>query len=483
MSINELKVLRKYLRENLAKGFIRPSSSPVSSPVIFVKKPGGGLRFCVDYRKLNEITIKNRYPLPLIQETLDRLSQAKYYTKLDIISAFNRIRIAEGHEHLTAFRTREGLFEYLVMPFGLTNAPATFQHHVNDVLRPYLDIFCTAFIDDVLIYSDNLEDHKKHVRLVLETLREAGLYLDIDKCEFHKTEVKYLGLVISTDGVKMDPEKVSAILNWEAPKNVTDIRAFLGFANFYRRFIDGFSTIVSPLVRLTRKNVQFDWDHDCQESFDRLKTAFTTAPVLRHFDPQLPCVVEADSSDYCTGGILSQEDTEGVLRPVAYFSRRLAPAECNYEIYDKELLAIIRCFEEWRPELEGAAFPVKVLSAHKNLQYFCTTKQLSHRQARWSEYLSRFNFKIIYRPGSQGQKPASLTRRTQDQPAQEEARKHRQQTLLRPDIFDTVPPAHIDQVHEGFTQSAIEQEQHIGLCDEVSVTEPQAYSAEHTWAS
>jgi len=241
MSQNELKVLRKYLDDNLAKGFIRASSSPAASPVIFVKKPGGGLRFCVDYRALNALTIKNRYPIPLIQETLRRLSKAKYYTKFDIIAAFNRLRVAKGDEWLTAFRTRYGLFEYLVMPFGLANAPSTFQHFVNDVLRPYLDVFCTAYIDNILVYSDNLQDHKKHVRLVLEAMSEAGLQLDIDKTEFHKAEVTYLGYVISTDGIKMDPAKVQAIVSWEYPTNTKDVRAFLGFANFYRRFINNFS--------------------------------------------------------------------------------------------------------------------------------------------------------------------------------------------------------------------------------------------------
>jgi hypothetical protein len=435
MSQNELKVLRKYLQENLGKGFIRASRSPAASPVIFVKKPGGGLRFCVDYRGLNAVTIKNRYPLPLIRETLERLAKAKFYTKLDIIAAFNRLRIAKGDEWMTAFRTRYGLFEYLVMPFGLANAPSTFQHYVNDVLRPYLDVFCTAYIDDILIYSEDLHTHRKHVNLVLEALKDAGLQLDVDKCEFHKTEVLYLGLVITTNGIRMDPKKVEAILGWETPKTVRDVRAFIGFANFYRRFIHGFSDLVSPLLALTRKNVKFSFGSVCQDAFDVLKTRFTTAPVLRHFDPELPCVVEADSSDYVTGGVLSQRDQDSILHPVAFFSKRLNPAECNYEIYDKELLAIIRCFEEWRPELEGAAFPISVLSDHRNLQYFTTTKQLSHRQARWSEYLSRFQFTIEYRPGTQGQKPDALTRRTQDAQAQEDGRAGRNQTLLRPELF------------------------------------------------
>ena len=440
MSQNELKVLRKYLDDNLKKGFIQASSSPAASPVIFVRKPGGGLRFCVDYRALNAITIKNRYPIPLIQETLARLSKAKVYTKLDIIAAFNRLRIAKGDEWMTAFRTRYGLFEYLVMPFGLANAPSSFQHYVNDVLRPYLDIFCTAYIDDILIYSDSVSEHRKHVELVLGALRQAGLQLDIDKCEFHQTEVLYLGLIISTDGIRMDPQKIEAILQWEAPKNVRDVRAFLGFANFYRRFIDSFSALSAPLVRLTKKDVRFIFDRVCQKAFQALKDAFTSAPILRHFDPDLPCIVEADSSDYALGGILSQKDAQGITRPVAYFSHRLSPAECNYEIYDKELLAIIRCFEQWRPELEGATFPIEVLSDHKNLQYFCTTKQLSHRQARWSEYLSRFRFTINYRPGKKGQKPDALTRRSQDQPAQDEARAYRRQTLLRPEMFQELRP-------------------------------------------
>ena len=439
MSQNELKVLRKYLEDHLSKGFIRASSSPVASPVIFVKKPGGGLRFCVDYRALNAVTVKNRYPIPLIQETLNRLSKAKYYTKLDIIAAFNRLRIAKGDEWLTAFRTRYGLFEYLVMPFGLANAPSTFQHFVNDVLRPFLDVFCTAYLDDILIYSENLHEHREHVRAVLNALREAGLQLDVDKCEFHQDKVTYLGYVVGVDGIQMDPKKVQAIVDWDYPNNVKDVRAFLGFANFYRRFIDGFSHKAAPLVALTKKDTKFLFNNSCQEAFDSLKRAFVTAPILRHFNPDLPIVVEADASDYVTAGVLSQTTPDGTLRPVAYYSKRMNPAENNYEIYDKELLAIVRCFEQWRPELEGASFPITVLSDHKNLQYFATTKQLSHRQARWSEYLSRFQFTITYRPGKHGEKPDALTRRSQDQPAQEEAREARKQTLLRPELFQNPP--------------------------------------------
>jgi hypothetical protein len=466
MTLDELKCLRKYLDEHLAKGFIRASRSPVAAPVLFAKKPGGGLRFCVDYRALNAITVKNRYPIPLIQETLNRLSKAKYYTKLDIIAAFNRVRIAEGDEWLTAFRTRYGLFEYLVMPFGLANAPSTFQHYVNDALRPFLDVFCSAYIDDVLIYSDNLEDHKKHVRSVLLALREAGLQLDVDKCEFHKTEVLYLGLIISTEGIRMDPTKVGTIQNWETPKTVKDVQSFIGFANFYRRFIENFSKIVAPLTALTKKDVKFNFDHACQHAFEHLKERFISAPILRHFDPELPCVVESDSSDHVSAGVLSQYNKDGILRPVAYFSKRLNPAECNYEIYDKELLAIIRCFEQWRPELEGAAFPIRVLTDHKNLQYFTTTKLLSHRQARWSEYLSRFKFVIVYRPGNQGQKPDALTRRTQDAQALDKARDYRTQTLLRPDLFQ---PENQIQLKLDLKES---ETRNLNCCNRISEFQP-----------
>lgn len=385
MSRAESEELLKELKSQLGKGFIRASRSPAASPVLFVKKAGGGLRFCVDYRGLNEITVKNRYPLPLITETLARLSRARIFSKLDIISAFNRLRIKEGDEWKMAFRTRYGLFEYLVMPFGLCNGPALFQHYINDTLQEYLNVFCTAYLDDILIYSDNEAEHTMHVRLILAKLREAGLQVDITKCEFHVTEVSYLGLIVTTEGIKMDPKKVSAIAEWPALENVKDVQSFLGFANFYRRFIYGFSKIVAPLTALTKKGVPFRMTDECQRAFQSLKTAFTSDVVLRHFDPDRETIVETDASDFVLGGILSQYSDQGVLHPVAYFSKKHSPAECNYEIYDKELMAIVRTFKEWRPELEGSTFPVSVVTDHKNLEYFTTTKTLSRRQARWSE--------------------------------------------------------------------------------------------------
>jgi hypothetical protein len=434
MSRDELLVLKKWLEENLSKGFIRTSTSPAAAPVLFAKKPGGGLRFCVDYRGLNAITIRNRYPLPLVQETLARLSKARFYTKLDIVAAFNNLRIKEGQEWMTAFNTRYGLFESLVMPFGLTNAPATFQTYINKLLHPFLDVFCTAYIDDILIYSDDFTSHKTHVKRVLAVLQDAGLKCDIKKCEFAAQEVCYLGMIISTNGVMMDPKKVECIKDWEAPSCVKDVQAFLGFANFYRRFIKGFSTVAKPLVNLTKKDTPFKWTDRCNDAFESLKLAFVSAPVLGHFDPDLEIFVEADASDFVSAGVISQKGKDGVRRPIAYMSKKHNPAECNYEIYDKELMAIVRCFEEWRAELQGSAHPITVITDHRNLEYFMTTKALTRRQVRWSEFLSQFDFKISWKPGKLNANADALTRRSQDQPANDddERQLYRHQTLLKP---------------------------------------------------
>ncbi|KAH0610717.1 uncharacterized protein H6S33_011144 [Morchella sextelata] len=367
------------MQDNLKKDFIQASSLPVGAPVLFVKKAHGTLRLCVDYLGLNELTLKNRYPLLLIRETLDRLSKAKWYIKLDLHHGYNQIRMAEGEEWKTPFRTRYGHFEYTVMPFGLTNTPATFQHFINDCVRDYLDMFCTAYLDDILIYSDTFREHQVHVEKVLEALQRHGVLLKPEKCEFHTQSTNYLGLIIEPNGIKMEPRKLETVKNWTVPKTVKDVQAFLA-----------------------------------QTAFNALKEAFTTAPILTHFDPEKEITVETDASDYVSAGVLSQYDDNGTLRPVAYFSKKHSLTECNYEIYHEELLAIIRSFEEW------------------NLEYFMSTKQLNRRQARWAEYLSRCNFVIKYRPGKQGGKPVTLTRRSGDLPGEGNERQlHQSQVVLK----------------------------------------------------
>ena len=435
MSREELIVLRRTLTELLDKGFIRASSSPASAPVLFVRKPGGGLRFCVDYRGLNAITKKDRYPLPLIEETLRSLSKAKWLTKLDVIAAFHKVRIEKGDEWKTAFRTRYGLYEWLVTPFGLTGAPATFQRYINHTLREFLDEFCSAYIDDILIYSNgSLADHRKKVKQVLARLRDAGLQIDIDKCEFEATSVKYLGFIVEAGrGIRVDPEKVQAIQQWQPPRSVKGVRSFLGFANYYRQFIPKFSNIASPLTALTKKDAAFAWSKECQTAFEELKLRLISAPVLAQWDPDRETVVETDSSGYVTGGALSQRGDDGIMRPVAFFSRKNAPAECNYPIHDKELLAIIRCLEHWDAELRSVA-SFTVLTDHLNLQYFTKKQPLSERQARWAETLSRYNFTIKHRPGKEAVVPDALSRREQDMPqsAEDERLRGRRVQLLEP---------------------------------------------------
>jgi hypothetical protein len=268
-----------------------------------------------------------------------------------------------------------------------------------------------------------MEDYRTHVREVVGKLGEAGLYMDIDKCHFAVKEVKYLGLILTTEGDKMDPSKVKAILDWQLPTTLKELQAFLGFANFYRRFIVAYSFIARPLTDLTRgpgtdvkRNFLIEKRSAAYEAFEKLKKAFTIAPVLAHCNPDLETWVETDSSDTVTAAVLSQVQADGVLRPVAFISKKMAPAECNYAIYDKELMAIVRAFEEWRPELSGTKDPIKVLSDHATLQTFMTNKQLDRRQAWWAEFLSEFNFKITYRPSRLGTKPNALTRRPQDAP-------------------------------------------------------------------
>jgi len=270
LSPTELETLRKYIEDNLNKGFIRHSQAPCGAPVLFVKKADGSLRLCVDYRGLNKILRKNRYPLPLIGELLDRISRAKYFTKMDVRDGYHRLRIATGEEWKTAFRCRYGLFEYTVMPFGLCNAPGTFQHYMNDTFREFLDKFLIVYLDDLLVYSDTLAEHKRHVRLVLERLRQAELCLKPSKCEFHVQEISFLGFVVGSQGVKMDPSKVAA-----------------------------------PISALLRKNRTFQWTAEVQAAFESLRTSFTTAPILHHFDPSLPTVLETDASDYAVSAVVS----------------------------------------------------------------------------------------------------------------------------------------------------------------------------------
>ena len=411
LSPPELEALREFIDDNLRRGFIRATSSPHGAPVLFVRNSNGSLRLCVDYRGLNKISKKDRYPLPLISDLLATAGKARIYTTLDLRHAYHLVRIAEGDEWKTAFRTRYGSFEWMVMPFGLTNAPSAFQRFMNDIFSDMLDVHVIIYLDDILVYSDDPTEHKKHVREVLRRLRQNGLFCRPEKCHFDKDTVNYLGFILSKDGLKMDPVKVQTIQDWPAPRKVKDIQSFLGFANFYRRFISDYSDIVVPLTRLTRKGVPWIFSDAAKKSFEALKSAFISAPILTHWIPDKQLIVETDASDYALGAILSIQLDSGEIHPVAFHSRTFTAPELNYDTHDKELLAIFEAFRVWRHYLEGSGTPIEVLTDHKNLEYFSTTKILTRRQARWSEYLAQFNLVIRFRPGKLGTKPDSLTRR------------------------------------------------------------------------
>ena len=254
------------------------------------------------------------------------------------------------------------------MPFGLMGGLASWQRFINDLLWEYLNDFCTAYLDNILIYSTSMKKHRQHVRKVLTKLREAGIPANVDKCEFYVTETKYLGLIVSTKSIKMDPLKVDAIKLWDTPTCVREVRSFIGFCNFYCQFIRDFLKIAGPLNSLTKKDAKFTWTKKCELAFKELKQHVCEAPILIHFDSSKLCYVETDLFNYVSVGVLLQKDDNGIFHPVAFFSKKIVLAECNYKIYNKELLAIIPCFEEWRPELEGTAMPVKVLTDHKGLE-------------------------------------------------------------------------------------------------------------------
>ena len=413
LSQKELEVLRKYIDDFLARGWIRPSESPAGAPILFTDKKDGGLRLCVDYRGLNKITIKNRHPLPLIGETLDRLSGSVIFTKLDLRDAYHRIRIKEGDEWKTAFRSRYGHFEYTVMPFGLTNAPATFQAYINEALKPLLDHICIVYLDDILIFSDNVEEHANDVRKVLDRLRQYDLFVKFSKCAFSVKEVEFLGYIVNANGVKMDPARVATIMEWPTPRSFREVQVFLGFANFYRRFIHEYSKIVKGMTDLLigmekgRKKGPFNWTEEADDAFGKIKACFGQAPLLQHFDPAKPSQVETDASGGGLSGAFTQPTRESmdtgrlVWKPVAFYSRKLIPAERNYGTGDAEMLAIVACLKEWRHYLQSPAHTVRILCDHANLQTFMTTKKLSGMQTRWAELLSTYDFIITHRKGKE----------------------------------------------------------------------------------
>ncbi|KAF8823142.1 hypothetical protein HHX47_DHR12000006 [Lentinula edodes] len=460
MSLNEQEELDRFLEENLRKGYIVPSKSPISSLVFFIKKKDGKLRFVQDYRKLNEYTVKNRYPLPLVADIISRLQGARYFTKFDVRWGYNNIRIKKGHEWKGAFATTRGLFEPKVMFFGLTNSPATFQALMNAIFADLIAAGKVAvYLDDILIFSNDLEEHRRMVREVLTRLEKHDLYLRPEKCEFEQQQIEYLGLIISEGEVRMDPVKVAAVRDWPVPTNLRELRGFLGFANFYRRFIRNFAKIARPLNDLTKKDTSLTWTDTRQKAFDTLREAFISAPILALWTPDRPTRIEVDASGFATGGALMQKQDDGQWHPVAFRSASMQPAERNYEIYDREMLAIIEALKDWRNFLEGLPQPFDIITDHSNLEFWRTAQDLTRRQARWALYLSRFDFHMIHRPGRVNTQADALSRMAVHHVSDSDD--NRQQTVLKPGHFVKIAASILQNPLEDRIRKASEREAQV----------------------
>ncbi|GJR80514.1 putative nucleotidyltransferase, ribonuclease H [Tanacetum coccineum] len=389
---SEMQELSNQLQELTDRGFIRPSTSPWGAPVLFVKKKDGSFRMCIDYRELNKLTIKNRYPLPRIDDLFDQLQGSSVYSKIDLRSGYHQLRVREEDIPKTAFRTRYGHYEFQVMPFGLTNAPAVFMDLMNRVCKPYLDKFVIVFIDDILIYSRNEEEHASHLRIILELLRKEKLYAKFSKCDFWIHIVQFLGHLIDNQGLHVDPAKIEAVKNWTSPTTPTEVRQFLGLAGYYRRFIEGFSKIAKPLTKLTQKNKSYIWGEEQESAFQLLKQKLCEAPILALPEGNDNFVVYCDASLQGLGAVLMQRE-----KVIAYASRQLKPHEENYTTHDLELGAVIFALKIWRHYLYGTK--CTVFTDHKSLQHILRQKELNMRQRRWLELLADYDCEICYHPG------------------------------------------------------------------------------------
>uniref|UniRef100_A0A803TR04 Gypsy retrotransposon integrase-like protein 1 n=1 Tax=Anolis carolinensis TaxID=28377 RepID=A0A803TR04_ANOCA len=421
MSEPEKRALREFIDKNIERGFIKPSQSPMAAPVFFRPK-ADGLRLVVDYRGLNAISTTNQYPLPLMSEMLAQLGEARIFTKLDLREAFYRIRIKDEDCWKTAFNCHLGQYHFKVLPFGLCGGPKVFMQFINETFRDMLYKGVIIYLDDILLYSKSLAEHIRLTREVLRRLKENQLYAKLSKCEFHKTELDYLGFRISTKGIAMDPAKVQDVLAWEPPRTRRQLQGFLGFANFYRQFIKDFAKLSLPLTELlktkgvgeTRKTktpgAKLNWTPECQEVFEELKRRFTSQPILVHAQRDKPFVVHCDASEAAYGAILLQADDEGALRPCAYLSRKFTETERNWRVWEKEAFAVKAALSHWRHFLEGTEAQFEVWTDHKNLQALRTPQRLNAKQLRWAQFFNRFNFKLKFFPGTQNRMADALSR-------------------------------------------------------------------------
>ena len=397
----------QYLKDQLESGVVIPSSSAWSSPVCLVRKKDGSVRWCVDYRKLNDVTVKDAYPLPRIDSCLDCLASAKLFSTLDLQSGYWQLQLEEKDRSKTAFITKYGLYEYTALPFGLCGAPSTFQRCMEMVLRGLQWKTLLIYLDDIIIISSNVEEHFKRLEEVFERLKEAGLKLKPSKCHLFKEEVLFLGHIVGKDGIKPNPELIESVKEWKTPQTTRHVQQFLGLANYYRRFIRNFSDIASPLSQLTKKDIPFIWTRECQEAMDFLKEALCSAPILAYPQPQGNYILDTDASNVGVGGVLSQIQ-EGQERVISYGSKKLDRAQQNYCVTRRELLAVVTFMTQFRHYLLGQKFTLR--TDHGSLRWLCNFKNPGGQMARWLEILAQYDFEIVHRDGKKHQNADALSR-------------------------------------------------------------------------
>jgi hypothetical protein len=394
--------IERQIGDMLQAGLVTPSLSPHACPVLLVKKTDGSWRFCMDYRKLNANTIKNKFPMPIIDEFVDEIAGSKYFTKLDLNSGFHQIRMAETNEFKTSFKTHHGHFQLRVMPFGLTNAPAMFQCLMNSIFAQFMRKFVLVFMDDILIYSKTLEDHVQHLSQVFAVLRDHKLFIKFKKCAFAQQQIDYLGHIISVNGVSTNPSKISTMVDWPVPKTFTNLRGFLGLTRYYRKFVKNYGILAKPLASLLQ-NKQFQWTTAAQTTFEGLKTAMTTTPILSLPDFDKQFIIETDACETGIGAVLSQDG-----HPIAFMSKALSVANRKLSTYEKEFLAILMAVDKWRSYLSRQPFLIR--TDHKSLCHLQDQSLSTEMQHKAMVKLAGLHFKLQYKQGPENKAVNALSR-------------------------------------------------------------------------